>query len=169
MPVNPVRLANASGTEDGSRNGTSANVSPASWVIVLVSWSLFYATMKARTLTIGSVKSSAPSLGTRPAISETATITTAEIRAFTTSQNILLASLCPWATSAKWPEQDVSSISPLLLAERKATQAVAAAVVFDCVERAGEDESVNLGFCLGKLRLGRDVLQIGVKVRSSRN
>ena len=82
----PVRLEIANGTKNGSPSGTSTSVERARAAIEFMSCSLFHVIMNARMLMIGSVNNNAPALGIRPAISATATITTAEINALTIIQ-----------------------------------------------------------------------------------
>ncbi len=61
---------------------------------------------------VGSVNNNAPTRGTRPAISATATITIAEIRALTINMGNYS---CPCASSAKSPEYGVPSMTPAIV------------------------------------------------------
>ena len=79
----PVRSATANGTKNGKQSGTRINVSLASEVSVVISWSLFHVIINARMLTSGSVNNNAPSRGIRLDNSATATITATEISALT--------------------------------------------------------------------------------------
>lgn len=60
-------------------------------------------------------------------------------------------------------------VKRLLLAEGEASEAVVAAVVFDCIECASQDVAIDLGARLRELRLRSDVLKVDVKIHSSRD
>lgn len=85
----PVRFATANGMKNGNPSGTRTSVSRASCVIVCISPDFVHVMMNAKMLTTGSVSNSAPRRGYRPDTSATATMTAAEMMAFTMSEVIV--------------------------------------------------------------------------------
>jgi len=81
--LKPVLLASANGTKNGKPRGTRIRVSRPSPVMTAMSRCDCHVITKAKILTIGSDSNSPPARGDRPAISDTATITTAEMRILT--------------------------------------------------------------------------------------